>query len=186
MGSCNLVIRFSDLQNNREFVQSKGRARAKGSFFVILHSDPLKTNKLIDKFKGTERFLSQRFKKNEKEILLSKGNVLPDNHEVTYEGEIFRLPNGSCVFLSEAAAFLQRYIWKKGDKNYIASYAFEPQEAEDEEPCVAKLNLTGVTPLKDEIKGQVSLGKKDAFKSGSSLDSNFTVWLSFSAQMVNL
>ena len=33
---CNLVVRFDGLQNYREYIQSKGRARAKDSKFVIL------------------------------------------------------------------------------------------------------------------------------------------------------
>lgn len=175
VGSCNLVIRFSELKNNREFVQSKGRARARGSFYVILDGDSDRTSRLIDLFQRTEKFLSGRFQQNEKEIRQARSSVLPDGYEVTTNDEVFRLPNESAVYHNEAAAFLQRYILKKGNQNHTASYEFEPQEPAENEPCVAKLNLTGVTPLKEEIRGQVYLTKKDAFKSGRPFDSNYFV-----------
>ncbi len=33
---CNLVIKFDGINNYREYVQSKGRARANGSAFIVL------------------------------------------------------------------------------------------------------------------------------------------------------
>ena len=96
--------------------------------------------------------------------------------ELTFEDEIFRLPSASSIYLNEAAAFLQRYIWKKGNKNYMASYEFEPPE---EEPCVAKLDLIGVTPLKEKVEGQIRETRKDAFKSGRSILSELDVCLQF-------
>lgn len=168
VGTCNLVIRFSDLQNNREFVQSKGRARARGSFYVILHDDKRKTNELLDQFHLTEMFLKGRFQKNEQLIKeqIEERSVLPDDHQVTYESKIFQMPSGSSVYHNKAAAFLQRYIRENGDKNCMVSCEFEPPE---EEPCLAKLNLIGVTPLKEKVKGEVHKTKKDAFKSGRSI-----------------
>lgn len=139
-------------------------------FYVYLHDDPHKTERLIDLFVSTEKFLSERFKKNEKDILQAKGSVLGDNYEVQTELEIFRLPNGSAVYINEAAAFIQRYIMKKGNKNYVASYEFDPPEPKENEPCRAKLTLTGVTPLNDEVVGAVYPTKKDAFKSGKLLE----------------
>ena len=133
---------------------------------MYLNGDPCKTEKLIDLFMRTERFLSRQFQQNEKEILLASGSVLPDGYEIETELEIFRLPNKSAVYINEAAAFLQRYILKRGNKNYIASYEFEPQNPQEDELCRAKLNLTGVTPLKDEIVGKFYREKKEAFKSG--------------------
>lgn len=80
-----------------------------------------------------------------------------------FEDEIFRISTNSAVYLNEAAAFLQRYIRKKGNNNYMASYEFDPPESE---PCVARLDLIGVTPLKETVQGQVQEDRKLAFKSG--------------------
>lgn len=177
MGTCNLVIRFSDLQNNREFVQSKGRARAMGSFYVILHNDKPKTDKQLKQFKDTEQFLSDRFQKNEKSIKehLEVRSVSGDNHQVNCEND--KNSSSSLVYHNAPAGFLQRNIRMMDNQNYVRNYVLSPEfEPPESEPCLAILDLTDVTILNEngqrrrlfqtEVRGEERKTREDAFISG--------------------
>ena len=45
---CNLVVRFDGINNYREYVQSKGRARAQKSQFIVLVEDKRKNEMELD------------------------------------------------------------------------------------------------------------------------------------------
>lgn len=117
IGKCNLVIRFNEPVTFREFVQSKGRARAKGSYFVLIHDHLKEIEKLIKTFDKTESYLRHKFKESKKSDF-SK-SVLPDGYkpEMNEEDqeEVFFSKTGSRLDLYEAAPYLLRYIVKKGN-----------------------------------------------------------------------
>lgn len=123
IGRLNLVIRFSEAKTYREFVQSKGRARAKDSFFVMLSEDEEKIKSSIKKFDKVEEFLLFKFKQ-------SKSNrfnvpIISDNYEIQHETEHIKTKTGSVMVLHEACPFLTRYLIKKGSKYHEPIYEFE-------------------------------------------------------------
>eukprot|EP00795_Rhopilema_esculentum_P002763 gene2763-983_t len=71
---CNLVVRFDGLQNYREYVQSKGRARAKNSKFVILsrQEEIESTEYQLERMREVEQILIEK----------SRGRELPTEEEI--------------------------------------------------------------------------------------------------------
>lgn len=67
IGGCNLVIRFSELTNYRSYTQSKGRARAKESYFCILSDQEQELENQIKSYERIEKFLNEKFKKSKQE-----------------------------------------------------------------------------------------------------------------------
>lgn len=160
IGKCNLVIRFSEPKTYREFVQSKGRARAKDSFFVILHDEPAKLESSIKIYNRTEEFLIHKFKQSKSKKF--KESILPNDYKPPNEEEYVQTKTGSELRMYEAGPFIQRYILKRGCKHYEPNFIFEEITGVGYK---CKLNLQGVTPLTDEIEGKVYQTKDDAFNS---------------------
>jgi len=160
IGKCNLVIRFSAPKTYREFVQSKGRARAKDSFFVIMHDDVSKIESSISTYKRTEEYLNHKFKLSKTEEF--KKQVLPADYQRESEEEFIESKTGAQMMLHEAGPYIQRYLIKKGSKHHLANFKVE------EYPSIGfriKLNLQGVTPLTNEVEGKVYEKKEDALNS---------------------
>lgn len=153
------MIRFSEAKTYREFVQSKGRGRAKNAVFIILTDDMFKLNNQLKIFSKTEEFLNHRFKLS-KELKFNE-MILPDEFQIINDEEFIESETGAKMSLHEASPFLNRYIIKKGNNNFSPTYSFD----EIEFGFRAKLNLSGVTPLKNEIFGKIHTDKYDAFRS---------------------
>ena len=166
IGRCSLVIRFSEPATYREFVQSKGRARAQDSIYVIMQDKEDSSFKnSMDIFKKTEKYLNYKFKKSKQTEL--RESILPEDYQLTDQDECIRSKTGSLLAINQAGQFIQRYIMHKGNKDFKAEYSFEEINLNDDaEPCYRfKLNLQGVTPLVDEVVGKVYPDQIDAFKS---------------------
>ena len=160
IGKCNLVIRFSEPKTYREFVQSKGRARAKNSHFFIIHDDSIKINKEMKKYDDTEEFLNHRFQLSSQEKW--NESVLPDDYKVSSEDDEFiHSSTGSKMSLHEAAPFLNRYIIKKGGKNHLSSYSIKKTKL----GFKANLSLQGLTLIENDIEGKTKDDEIEAFQS---------------------
>lgn len=175
IGTCNLVVRFSEPATYREYVQSKGRARAKDSLCVIMQDEDYYMKGAMENYQQTEKFLKLRFKKDRQ----LEQSILPDEVKIIEKEERFQSKTGSLILINQAGQFITRYIKKKGNNKYIAEYSWDQVELEVEatsddennnEPTlqthyIFKLNLRGVTPLVDEIVGKPYLDIIDAAKS---------------------
>lgn len=168
IGNCNLVIRFNQAKNYREFVQSKGRARAKGSYFIMMHEDWGTSENQLEIFNDTEMFLNHCFKKSKEEEEQNKPIELDYDYVFkAEEQESFESLTGSKITLNESAAFLQRYICKKGNNSYVPTYSCKEIGEDESKLYTFTLSLVGVTPIKNEIVGKPYPDQKDAFKSGN-------------------
>lgn len=124
-----------------------------------MHNEVSRLDNQIEIFTKTEEFLNHRFKLSKQAKF--KENVLPDNYRVADEEESIRSNSGAVMQMYESGPFLQRYIIKKGNKNYSPVYNVEELEI----GFKVRLNLIGVTPLKQEVEGKVYDNQVDAFKS---------------------
>lgn len=161
IGACNLVIRFSEPKTYREFVQSKGRARAKDSFFCIMSDQQKDIENRLNNFEHIEKFLNAKFKQSKNE---DYPIAVPSDHPMqTNEENFFESRNGARIYLHEARRYLEVFIAKKGNRNYHVDYSIE----EIEPGFVFKLMLQGVCPLKNEVVSEVCSSRDLAFQSGN-------------------
>ena len=130
-----------------------------------MHNEVSRLDNQIKIFLKTEEFLNHRFKlskeANFKESVLPNDYRLSDDYLLANEEEFIQSSSGAVMQIHEAGPFLQRYIIKKGNKNYSPVYNIDELET----GFKVRLNLIGVTPLKQEVEGKVYRDQVDAFKS---------------------
>ncbi|XP_013409876.1 LOW QUALITY PROTEIN: endoribonuclease Dicer-like [Lingula anatina] len=109
---CNLVIRFDPPSNYRSYVQSKGRARAKESQFVMIveHGKLTKFHEDLQTYRGIEKILLGKCNEcedqdEEEHDTATVDNLIPPYMPVKEEG-------APCVTMSSAIALVNRYCAK--------------------------------------------------------------------------
>ena len=161
IGSCNLVIRFSEPKTYREFVQSKGRARAKDSHFCIMSNNEQDIENRLYNYEHIEKFLNAKFKQSKNEdypVGVAVNNLVQPSEEIFFESK-----SGARIYPYEARRYLEVYIAKKGNRNYLVDYSMQELDS----GFVFRLMLQGVCPLKNEVVSEICSSREFAFQMGN-------------------
>ncbi|XP_077992696.1 endoribonuclease Dicer-like [Glandiceps talaboti] len=160
---CNLVVRLDAIREYRSYVQSKGRARAPESFFIMMVNNTDKDNFIHDlkQFKCIDRILERichgRDKPTEEEIDAHMADaLLPPYMPNKVEG-------GARVTMTSSIPLINRYCAKlPSDAFTHLTPKCKTEPVDDSDPPLYKstLYLPINSPLRQPIAGQIMQRKK--------------------------
>uniref|UniRef100_UPI003AFB824B AncD1D2 n=1 Tax=synthetic construct TaxID=32630 RepID=UPI003AFB824B len=166
---CNLVVRFDLPKNFRSYVQSKGRARAKNSKYIIMVEEDEK-NKFqedLNQYQEIEKIL----------LRLCHNRDAPSEEDFdSFEDELLPpyMPygtDGPRVTMSSAISLLHRYCSKLPSDRFTTltpKFTYIEQNNEEENKmfrCTLRLPIN--SPLREPITGQPMPSKKLAKRSAA-------------------
>nr|AWH61386.1 putative dicerB [Actinia equina] len=153
---CNLVVRFDFPMTFQSYVQSKGRARAKDSFYIILLPDGQDTAEL-EMYQAIEEYLSH----------VCYDRRIPTDEESTEAVDTdllqpYRTRKGASVTMANSIALLCKYCSKlPGDRFTLINPDYKTVEV-GKDAFQTTLTMPINCPIKEKIMGDPMPRKKQA------------------------
>lgn len=151
---CNYVIMFDELKNFNTYVQTKGRARMRDSFYVIFHSnkpeDHAKLTKKLETFQNMDKLLKNYF------IERTIDRQKPSEHHHAGGGfhsvvEPYLSKIGARLEAESVLSLLHRYCNCLPNDNYANAEDIIWKKLEVERGCQVSLQLPMQSTVKDVL-----------------------------------
>ena len=163
--SCNLVIKFDFPDNFRSYVQSKGRARARPSHYILMVSEAErgKLEKKYNEYLAMEELSLRECHKRPFEGLPMGPETDLTRNYVANTGD----PESAIITGSQAVRLVHKYIQQiKVDRFTKLTCVYETHEVKDREGNMVgyqtRCHMPHRTPFTAPVKGEVERSKKTA------------------------